>query len=1524
MTIKNAIHSNAFHFLSFLLKGVDARTGQYTVSVDMPELKSNRLCGPAVPLQLQFNPLNLGDSGFGLGWNLNLSQYTPGDRMLALSTGETFKVTGSGPQPVIKEKKLDSFHFYDQGNDSYRVVHKSGLVEILHTGGSADNRVALPVQMLAPSGHSVSLTYLPFRGGQRLETVSDAYGTLLRIERDANDTFVRFHLHPGSGPGGGPLATFEMKLDGDGHVRAIVLPTEEQASWRFQYETLFDVLCLTEVQTPVGGRETIEYLDGGHRYPGVARDPLPRVTRHRVYPGFEQPMVEVTYSYTDHNFLGNGAPIGWDDDGLDNLYKAPAGYEYGSVETLMIGGLAARTVSRTFNRFHLVLEDITTQGDCVKRLDTQYHALEVPFDEQPAQFQLPTAVTTTWFLKVDPSRLRSVVERTAFDEHGNLVERVQTSGVRETLTWYSREGEEGCPADPQGFVRHQKDQTTWPAISEHGQASAVRVGYRYQTLPALSVSGAEAWLALSEETLTAGDDAHTTPVQITDKSYYNQPDDATVHGLLHSESQTLNRQMTKTEYAYSTLFSRQAGETVRQVVETLTGFDGNRKQMTRQHSLFNGEVLLDHDTDNDVQISYRYDVLERVVRETIAPGTEFEASRTYEYSLTSLQGQQAVQGATDVNGVATRTLVDGLNRVVVEERQNADGAEPEEFRQTYEATYDEFGHVIAHTEFDWLDTQTLALKRVYDFDDWGEQMCETGPDGVREFARTDPIGTPESMGPIVRRWHLGPGRDGPADGTSETWMNLFEKPSRVERLDKSGRRLSLHRYLYDGLGRTAEEYDGRDAWTQYRYDVFDRRTETVLPDTAVVKRWYAGHSTDDLPTGISVNGIELGTQRFDGLDRRIESVVGGRLQTFAYDAGQLQPGSVTTPAGQQIGYDYQPQLHDQPLHRYLPQSLTAQYDYDRTNARLSSCHEADQTLTRSYFSTGDLKTETRLQAGGEPMTMHYSYSRTGRLLTYTDVFGQTQHYRYDRAGRLEATDLDSLSTSFGYDALGRLRSIHTLEGGRSLEVTLEYDDLGREKLRTFVLDGVIQTLAQEYDAVDAVVRRTLMQGAQLLRDETYQYDLRGRLEVYGCEGSQPPVDPYGQIIRQQVFAFDELDNMMLVQTRSPEGVDLARFTYDERDPVQLRRITHSDSVNYPAQIDLDYDANGNLIHDERQRTLTYDALNRLLAVEESDGTESNRYSYDPVDRLASAGQDNEQRFYRGDDLASRMNGSQASTFVRGAGQLLGEKPSDVAQGAVLLACDTHQSVLAEAAVDHAHGAIAYSPYGWRDPDSQAVTGLAFNGELTEGTTGWQLLGNGYRAFNPVLMRFNSPDSLSPFDEGGVNGYAYCEGDPVNHADPSGHFIGALAGLLGIVGVGLIVWGTQVKDNKILQTSLYIGGGMLVAGALLTFGLASTGTAAREVGRKAAWELGRRGGGDRVRPQGLIYQHRPTPTPTPNRQPPSSGSLARLDAPRGQASGRAPQSTARPVGPVERRVRREATKIRQQTERIRHSPAPAEL
>lgn len=85
--------------------------------------------------------------------------------------------------------------------------------------------------------------------------------------------------------------------------------------------------------------------------------------------------------------------------------------------------------------------------------------------------------------------------------------------------------------------------------------------------------------------------------------------------------------------------------------------------------------------------------------------------------------------------------------------------------------------------------------------------------------------------------------------------------------------------------------------------------------------------------------------------------------------------------------------------------------------------------------------------------------------------------------------------------------------------------------------------------------------------------------------------------------------------------------------------------------------------------------------------------------------------------------------------------------------------------------------------------LGFNGERLDRISGTTHLGNGYRAYNPILMRFNSPDCWSPFGNGGINPYVYCAGDPVNQADPSGHLSWqAWLGIgMGIAGIGLAIF-----------------------------------------------------------------------------------------------------------------------------------------
>ncbi|KAA8693427.1 RHS protein [Pseudomonas cannabina] len=159
-----------------------------------------------------------------------------------------------------------------------------------------------------------------------------------------------------------------------------------------------------------------------------------------------------------------------------------------------------------------------------------------------------------------------------------------------------------------------------------------------------------------------------------------------------------------------------------------------------------------------------------------------------------------------------------------------------------------------------------------------------------------------------------------------------------------------------------------------------------------------------------------------------------------------------------------------------------------------------------------------------------------------------------------------------------------------------------------------------------------------------------------------------------------------------------------------------------------------------------------------------RYRYDALDRLATrtpmAGAI-ARSFYQSEALVSEIQGAEHLRFLRHGRQVLA---TQAALATLLIGSDRQHSVLHTVSAN-LPDPIAYTPYGHR----QALHQLpGFNGERPDPLTGHYLLGNGYRAYNPVLMRFNSPDSLSPFGKGGINAYGYCAGDPVNRSDPTGH------------------------------------------------------------------------------------------------------------------------------------------------------------
>lgn len=109
--------------------------------------------------------------------------------------------------------------------------------------------------------------------------------------------------------------------------------------------------------------------------------------------------------------------------------------------------------------------------------------------------------------------------------------------------------------------------------------------------------------------------------------------------------------------------------------------------------------------------------------------------------------------------------------------------------------------------------------------------------------------------------------------------------------------------------------------------------------------------------------------------------------------------------------------------------------------------------------------------------------------------------------------------------------------------------------------------------------------------------------------------------------------------------------------------------------------------------------------------------------------------------------------------------SDSGEKSALLVTDQQGSTLMMQSQSRIH--LAYNPFGFA-PTAPALCQYA--GELCLPIIEGYLLGNGHRWFNPSLMRFSSPDRLSPFAKGGINAYSYCGNDPINNTDASGQFL----------------------------------------------------------------------------------------------------------------------------------------------------------
>lgn len=1423
------VFTQATNFIDAIGGGVDPRTGVFTANIVLGQLTSNNGKGPDLPLILGYSPLNAVDAGFGIGFSLGMSVYDRRQRLLRLSSGQQYKVLETnGKIEVLQKKLVDlkiSRHTEEvDGKDvtSYRLAHKSGVIEYLR-GSSDENAIQVPHEIRSPIGDAIyfewSLDYQVPRLNSIYDQLNGKDAPLVSFRYSADGGKITCHILPGRTEG----YQVDLSLDNK-YLRTVInrsLGDGQPLTWDLEYSPAGASgewgKWLSKITSPGGKADRVVYSQvKGHEFPPMSRLPrLPYVTLRTQELSNGREISRSEYRYSSTNFVGGNSGLVWNPDS-DNLYGLLTDYTYYSEET-EIGSPRTRTTRRTYNRYHLLIEELVTQSQHKYRKTYEYYAqLAKAFDAQPAQFQFPASVKEEW---TNPDGgTRSKLTLTTFDSYGNLLGRNVKDGetkldLEPSLKheYFPPDGVPGlCPAEPDGFERFIRRTTRSPYSTQQGEVERT-VEFTYT---ALSSAGRKAILKASEK--------HASGSRATMKNTFEYDSSESGFGLLLSMS-TEQGNNGGSGYRSVRKYKREVVGDQLRTTETYTAHDGKSVATTSEKSRFTGRVSRYVDANLNETLM-EYDKAGRVLTERTVAATDYEKenypgrSRTCTYETSADASASFIVTIRDFDGRSHRQKLDSAGRVTLEELLYFGKNTPSEgaWFAVKSHSYDAFGRPRETTSYDYAfndDGTTTNIKRSakHGYDEWGNECKREWDDGMVEHMLGDPV---------TRVQLTYQSADAESTGKKRVTVNENGKPVSIELVDSADKVIGRRSLEYDGWNRlTSDTADDRTR--SYVYDDYDRVIQVKEADGTVVNWRFEAFSAEPLVAGMTVSGpvssigdakaaghaaseTQLGTQKHDGLGRCTQSQSGGRTWSFSYaDDAARKPNVVVDPAGRVRTYQYVPSLGE------VTRSVEAgdidqQFTYHPLTHALLTARAEAAAITRTY-DVGGYLTQEKMEAGGKAgRTANYQWTLQGKLHSYEDVTGARTVYRFNESGRVTDIDDPAAKVTLNHDGFGRLTSWKTTDRSttHTLETKLKFDDFSREIQREIVdsAHGKL-SIKQEWLPSFQVSRRVTDFGGSAVRDETYEYDRKGRLQDYRCTGEHPPVDRYGNQLATQHFEHDIFDNIKLVASGFADGSSNESTLHyaNADDPCQLSSVGNT-HASYPSTLSYTYNRLGAL-EKGGAKPVEYDSLGRRKSL----GTAA--YSYDALNRLTGCG--DTLIYYRDHQVMTEATGEDDARSVYSPdGTLLCQSISGTTW---LIASDAHRSVL-HFGTESQVRRHTYTPYGGCPLQGEREVSFGFNGQRLDQGDNTYHLGNGYRTYSPEMMHFLSPDGVSPFREGGANSYAYCSDDPVNLIDPTGQMgwrsiVGIVTSAVGIGmtlltgGLALAVAGGVVGTIAALSTTL---------------------------------------------------------------------------------------------------------------------------
>lgn len=883
------IHTQADNFLQSMQASVDPRTGQFPLQFSVPLGTANAMTGPTFAITWAFSSLaSHSASGYGLGWSLMYSQLIKDQDVwtLQLSSGEQFAIdtrqdTGIGSKLSFHDYKLRAMHVTVVDANTFKIEHKSGESEILRRVYDRGARYVLH-ELRSPEGRKLYLDWTQTNGVDYLAAVRDETRTLARLERQGN---ARLILEPGSVH----ESVYQFFMT-NGRLSRIQLP-EVDTPLRFSYESKSvgknqQLLFPTTCTNPLGAEDKILWsttAQNSHQLPPDAPlGFLPRVTRWEHRSGAGLPVL--TRHYTWHgtrNFLGYGNAqhdFNWQ-KGRDNLYQLRIQYEYQVTEEQSDSSGLLATITRRWDRHHLLLAETTVSGNCQTEKLSEYHVdYQKSWADQPAYCQL-VRYARTCYTDLSTEQSREEVTEHHYDDYGNITFTRLPTGVTETFEYFPLQGEPGrCPADNSAMVRLMKSKTVTP-----GPDSVVRVvpaapvlstHYNYQDLPSL-IDGEPPHALVSQEQLY--NDTEETVVETTTQKYLKNLEH---YGRIEEAVTTLGPagsadSSTSTFYRY--LFDDVMAPMELTTETRIQGFEGdavNSSTTSEKRSLVTGFTVQETSAAGAVT-NYQYDALGRIVLTQIAHGTPYAVERSCSYHVddafvqsnrplrTTRDGSEplpssASQEEIDALGRRKQSWLDGHGRVLLVRLEDLDHSAGT-FRTVTETVYDAQGRNTEHTAHDWQAGAPLfSLTTRSAYDDWGNLCREEAPTGVAAHTRHDPVLM------LTEQWQTDAA--GKPGSKTLTQSNIAGSPIRTELYDQNGRKVRTTFLERDGLDRVMQERvvlaDGTRLIKDFTHDAYSRvctSTTWYQEQSATcarrISKVYAPHSDADHPVSIAVSHI---------------------------------------------------------------------------------------------------------------------------------------------------------------------------------------------------------------------------------------------------------------------------------------------------------------------------------------------------------------------------------------------------------------------------------------------------------------------------------------------------------------------------------------------------------------------------------------------------------------------------------------------------------------------------------------------